>query len=423
MKPYLKPLAAACIAALAAPAQAAITQSPQIRQEHVEVVVDRDIVVESDTRGGHAVHIEKLSAAGEAKPRSEVRVYSTHGASSGGSFEWTGTTDIDAIVSNAMSEAFAAGPVSFGRSVKNSPYSAEIITERTQTLADGNQITKRTTSGSWRDSAGRTRQETRDASGNVKSIHIHDAVDGARITLTPATKTARKMTVDKDLHKRVSELKEKARAMVKEGKATIIERGNPGEEIIIQRSEGGNDVRKEIREDVQVRVIRGSGPGSSVTLNVPHVPHVPGVPPIPPIPPIPPLDHLATGDLVKLSALGTSLGDAKWSSKATTTPLGIRDFDGVRAEGKSKSYTIPAGEIGNKNPITVTTESWYSPELQATVYSKHSDPRSGDTVYRMANIKRGEPSASLFTVPDGYTVKETPGFSYSFKSENKGEKK
>ena len=72
------------------------------------------------------------------------------------------------------------------------------------------------------------------------------------------------------------------------------------------------------------------------------------------------------------------------------------------------SYTIPAGDVGNKNPIVVSTESWYSPELQVTVYSKHSDPRSGDSIYRLANIKRGEPAATLFMVPDGYAVKDMP---------------
>ena len=71
-------------------------------------------------------------------------------------------------------------------------------------------------------------------------------------------------------------------------------------------------------------------------------------------------------------------------------------------------HAIPAGEIGNKNPITVSTETWYSPELQMTVYSKISDPRTGDSIYRLSNIKRGEPAATLFMVPDGYTVKDTP---------------
>jgi hypothetical protein len=50
-----------------------------------------------------------------------------------------------------------------------------------------------------------------------------------------------------------------------------------------------------------------------------------------------------------------------------------------------------------------------------TVYSKHSDPRVGDTIYRLANVKRSEPSLGLFTAPDGYTVKETPSISFRTK--------
>ena len=92
--------------------------------------------------------------------------------------------------------------------------------------------------------------------------------------------------------------------------------------------------------------------------------------------------------------------------KATTKDLGTRDFNGVKAEGKLRSYEIPAGEIGNRNPIVVSDETWYSPELQITVYTKHSDPRSGDTVFRLENLKRDEPAASLFAVPSDYTVKE-----------------
>ena len=41
-----------------------------------------------------------------------------------------------------------------------------------------------------------------------------------------------------------------------------------------------------------------------------------------------------------------------------------------------------------------------------TVYTRHSDPRSGDTVFRLDSLKREEPAASLFAVPSDYTVKE-----------------
>jgi len=99
-------------------------------------------------------------------------------------------------------------------------------------------------------------------------------------------------------------------------------------------------------------------------------------------------------------------GDMKWASKTVTKDLGTKNIDGVKAEGKLRSYEIPAGAAGNRKPIVVTDESWYSPELQVTLYSKHSDVRTGEAVFRMSNLKRGEPAASLFSVPSDYTVND-----------------
>ena len=33
------------------------------------------------------------------------------------------------------------------------------------------------------------------------------------------------------------------------------------------------------------------------------------------------------------------------------------------------------------------------------VYSKRSDPRTGDEIFRMTNIRRGDPPAYLFQAP------------------------
>jgi hypothetical protein len=38
--------------------------------------------------------------------------------------------------------------------------------------------------------------------------------------------------------------------------------------------------------------------------------------------------------------------------------------------------------------------------------TRHSDPRVGETTYRLANIGRAEPDRSLFQVPSDYTVQE-----------------
>jgi hypothetical protein len=84
--------------------------------------------------------------------------------------------------------------------------------------------------------------------------------------------------------------------------------------------------------------------------------------------------------------------------------LGTQTLEGVSAQGKRETVTIPAGEIGNERPIEIVTETWFSPELHTMVLRKHSDPRVGDSTYRLTEIKRNEPDASLFQPPAGTKV-------------------
>ncbi|HEX8176413.1 MAG TPA: hypothetical protein VF543_15090 [Pyrinomonadaceae bacterium] len=91
-----------------------------------------------------------------------------------------------------------------------------------------------------------------------------------------------------------------------------------------------------------------------------------------------------------------------------TESLGKQVIEGVEAEGTRTTITIPAGQIGNERPIDIVTERWFSPELQVVVYSKKTDPMSGETTYRLTNINRDEPARSLFEVPAGYKIKEGP---------------
>jgi hypothetical protein len=86
--------------------------------------------------------------------------------------------------------------------------------------------------------------------------------------------------------------------------------------------------------------------------------------------------------------------------------LGKQTIEGVEAEGTRTTLTIAAGEIGNALPIRIVDENWYSPELQMMVSTKHTDPRSGETNYRLININRNEPAPALFQVPDDYTIKD-----------------
>jgi hypothetical protein len=81
--------------------------------------------------------------------------------------------------------------------------------------------------------------------------------------------------------------------------------------------------------------------------------------------------------------------------------LGTQTIAGVSAQGKRDTSTIPAGQIGNDRPIEVVSETWYSPELHATVMRKHSDPRVGETIYKLTDIQRVEPDPALFLAPAG----------------------
>jgi hypothetical protein len=86
--------------------------------------------------------------------------------------------------------------------------------------------------------------------------------------------------------------------------------------------------------------------------------------------------------------------------------LGERDIEGVRAEGTRTTMTIPANAIGNRAPITAVSERWFSSDLQAVVLTRRSDPRFGETVYRLVNIVRAEPPTALFEIPADYRIDE-----------------
>jgi hypothetical protein len=87
-----------------------------------------------------------------------------------------------------------------------------------------------------------------------------------------------------------------------------------------------------------------------------------------------------------------------------TEQLGTKTINGLPAVGTRMTRTIPAGEIGNANPIEVVTERWYSPDLQMTVLMTHADPMMGTMTTKLINVNRAEPDASLFQVPSDYKL-------------------
>ncbi|HEY3838491.1 MAG TPA: hypothetical protein VGL72_18050 [Bryobacteraceae bacterium] len=90
----------------------------------------------------------------------------------------------------------------------------------------------------------------------------------------------------------------------------------------------------------------------------------------------------------------------------TVENLPAQMIEGVWAEGTRVTHTIPAGTIGNEKDLKVVSETWYSKDLQMVVMSKHTDPRMGESTFRVMNIQRAEPDATLFQTPAGFKVTE-----------------
>ncbi|MDT4966274.1 MAG: hypothetical protein QOJ64_1011 [Acidobacteriota bacterium] len=246
---------------------------------------------------------------------------------------------------------FLSSEMSFdGKVVKGAPYSADAITESTRTLSDGNRIKSKTTASIYRDSEGRTRRDQE--LGAVGPWAMAGEPQQTVFINDPVT------GVNYVLDPRTHTARKMApfRISIHPGEGT----GAP---------EGSSKVAVEVEQQV-------------FTARLP-APHGGGAP---------------------MQEFHINTGPAK----GETESLGKQTIEGVVADGTRTTSTIPAGEVGNEQPIKIVWEKWYSPELQTVVMTRHSDPFVGETTYRLTNIVRGEPARSLFEVPADYTIKELP---------------
>jgi hypothetical protein len=86
--------------------------------------------------------------------------------------------------------------------------------------------------------------------------------------------------------------------------------------------------------------------------------------------------------------------------------LGDSDMAGVPVKGSRTTRVIPAGSTGNDRDISIVDERWYSSDLKINVMTRHSDPRSGETVFQVTNLTRSNPDSSFFQVPADYQIQE-----------------
>jgi hypothetical protein len=89
--------------------------------------------------------------------------------------------------------------------------------------------------------------------------------------------------------------------------------------------------------------------------------------------------------------------------------LGEQFIDGTRLTGTEKQHIIPAAASGTGQPVTITDQYWYSPDLSVYFVVKHDDPRTGEQIVAVRHIERHEPEAVRLAVPPDYKiVDETP---------------
>jgi hypothetical protein len=256
-----------------------------------------------------------------------------------------------------------------GKVVKGAPYSADSVTETVQTLADGNRIVNRITSKVYRDSEGRTRRDqTLKGFGPIGSseeplqtIFINDPVAGVTYTLDTRNHIA---------HKSVPFNFEFSDRPVLQGQRFEFKTSQNGAatgSVIIAAPVNPPQVKTRVIPPAETEDIRGTAEGGASYV------------------------------------LRTRNG---FDANEVKEQLGKQIIEGVEAEGTRTTLTIPAGDIGNERAIEIVSERWYSPELQLVVMSRHSDPRNGETTYKLTNISRADPAKSLFEVPAGFTVKD-----------------
>ena len=235
--------------------------------------------------------------------------------------------------------------------VKGAPFCATMMTEHTQAFADGNRIHTSDNSTLCRDSEGRIRREAglnllgaAPQSSGAKLITIVDPVAGYRYMLDGDNKIAHRMA--------------------------IASSSSAGAASINVAGQGLSAKREHVMIYQRVGT---AGPNLSVNNNV----------------------FFKTAEPVADEPA------------PTTDNLGDQAIDGIHATGTRMTTTIPVGKMGNEQPILVTSERWYSPELKATVMTKHSDPWAGELKTQFTNVSTSEPDSSLFQVPSDYKVVDT----------------
>jgi hypothetical protein len=262
---------------------------------------------------------------------------------------------------------FAARAAVQARITRGAPYSAETTTESVQVLANGTRIAHKSVARLYRDAEGRTRTEQLSDGGEVESVTISDPVQGASYVLNPKTRVAYRTGV-----------------IVATPSGTAIATVSPGSTGTITTTQTA-DGRVSIAASSGSRGRGGAAAGGFVGGGT---------------------GGGSGRGAVTARARGSAAPETA-TGNTTREDLGQQTIEGVAANGTRTTTVLPAGSIGNDQPIEIVSEQWFSPDLEVLVLTKHSDPRVGDTTFRMTGIVRAAPASALFEVPSDYRLEQS----------------
>jgi hypothetical protein len=86
--------------------------------------------------------------------------------------------------------------------------------------------------------------------------------------------------------------------------------------------------------------------------------------------------------------------------------LGHNNLSGIDTIGYREVTTLNPGVYGNDQPMIITREFWYSPQLGINILSKLDSPQSGKQIFTAREISTTEPEAQFFALPEGFTVQD-----------------
>ena len=113
-----------------------------------------------------------------------------------------------------------------------------------------------------------------------------------------------------------------------------------------------------------------------------------------------PATHLASRQVIPIQPKLAAFPN-HWVSRED---LGATTLNGLEAKGTRRTFTVSAYASGTGEPVKVADEFWYSEDLHLDLLVHRIDPRSGEQTAGVSGVKREEPPATMFALPQGYKV-------------------